>query len=143
MSVLALIRVVTDKTKEVIRNISTFMPNFGSHILYLLLLTIRYFAFWFYLRYKIKYMLFDFYFAKFNFLCFISTLSNHLPTCAWFYLRYKIRKIIQSSVLSFVKVVNFLLPSQFSLYCWVEDLLSGDSPPIMQSSFACSFSGCA
>ena len=59
-------------------------------------------------------MLFDFYFAKFNFLCFISTSSYHLPTCVWFYLRYKIRKIIQSSVLSslgVLKVANFLLPS--------------------------------
>ena len=104
-------------------------------------------CFWFYLRYKNKYVLFDFYFAKFNFLHFISTPSNRLPACIWFYLRYKIRKIIQSSVLFFpgvLKVVNFLLPSlsQFSLYCWVENLLSGYSPPIMQSSFAY-FSGCA
>ena len=103
--------------------------------------------FWFYLRYKNKYVLFDFYFAKFNFLCFISTPSNRSPICVWFYLRYKIRKIIQSSVLSFpgvLKVVNFLLPSlsPFSFYCWVENLLSGYSPPIMQNSFAC-FSGCA
>ena len=29
------------------------------------------------------------------------------------------------------------------LHCWVENLLSGYSPPIMQSSFACFFSGCA
>ena len=98
-------------------------------------------CFWFYLRYKNKYILFDFYFAKFNFLCFISTPSNCSPICVWFYLRYKIRKIIQSSVLSLpgvLKVTNFLLPSlsQFSFYCWVENLLSGYSPPIMQSSFA-------
>ena len=123
------------------------MPNFGSYILYLLLLTIRYSAFGFTLDIKNKYVLFDFYFAKFNFLRFISTPSNRLLTCIWFYLRYKIRKIIQSSVLSFsgvLKVANFLLPflSQFSFYCWVENLLSGYSPPIMQSSFAC-FSGCA
>ena len=92
-------------------------------------------------------MLFDFYFAKFNFLHFISTPSNHSPICVWFYLRYKIIKIIQSSVLSFLgvlKVADFLLPSlsQFSFYCWVENLLSGCSPPIMQGSFAY-FSGCA
>ena len=104
-------------------------------------------CFWFYLRYKNKYVLFDFYFAEFNFLHFISTPSNCSPICIWFYLRYKIRKIIQSSVLSFsgvLKVANFLLPSlsQFSFYCWVENLLPGYSPPIMQSSFAC-FSGCA
>ena len=98
--------------------------------------------FWFYLRYKNKYVLFDFYFAKFNFLHFISTPSNRSLICILFYLRYKIRKIIQSSVLSFLgvlKVASFLLPflSQFSFYCWVENLLSGYSPPIMQSSFAC------
>ena len=89
-------------------------------------------CFWFYLRYKNKYILFDFYFAKFNFLHFISTPSNRLSICVWFYPRYKIRKIIQSSVLSFssvLKVANFLLPSlsQFSLYCWVENLLPGFS----------------
>ena len=58
-------------------------------------------------------------FAKFNFLCFISTPSNRLPTCVWFYLRYKIRKIIQSSVLSFsdvLKVVNFLPPYLCSVF---------------------------
>ena len=68
------------------------MLNFGSYILYLLLLTIRYSTFWFYLRYKNKYVLFDFYFAKFNFLHFISTPSNHSPICVWFYLRYKNKK---------------------------------------------------
>ena len=107
--------------------------------------------FWFYLRHeKYKYFLFDFYFAKFNFLRFISTPSNHSPTCIWFYLRYKIRKIIQSSVLSFPDVFEgcefppslSLLSFPCILYCWVENLLSGYSSPIMQSSFAC-FSGCA
>ena len=121
-----------------------------SYILYLLLLTVRQFVFGFTLNIKNKYILFDFYFAKFNFLCFISTPSNHSPICIWFYLRYKIRKIIQSLVLSFflgvLKVANFLLPSLsfsvFSFYCWVENLLSGYSPPIMQSLFAY-FSCCA
>ena len=126
------------------------MPNFGSYILYLLLLTVHYFAFGFTLDIKNKYVLFDFYFAKFNFLHFISTPSNRSPTCVWFYLRYKIRKIIQSSVLSFPDVFEgckfppslSLLSFPCILYCWVENLLSGYSPPIMQSSFAC-FSGCA
>ena len=92
-------------------------------------------------------MLFDFYFAKFNFLHFISTPSNRSPLCIWFYLRYKIRKIIQSSVLSFpgvLKVVKFLLLSslsQFLLLLLDRNLLSRYSPPIMQSSFAC-FSCC-
>ena len=122
------------------------MPNFSSYILYLLLLTICYSTFGFTLDIKIS-MCYLTYFAKFNFLRFISTPSNHSLLCVWFYLRYKIRKIIQNSVLSFLgvlKVVNFLLPSlsQFSFYCWVENLLSRYSPPIMQSSFAC-FSGCA
>ena len=95
------------------------MPNFGSYILYLLLLTICYSAFGFTLDIKNKYVLFDFYFAKFNFLRFISTPSNRSPTCVWFYLRYKIRIIIQSSVLSFsdvLKVANFLLPSLCSVF---------------------------
>ena len=70
-------------------------------------------------------MLFDFYFAKFNFLHLISTPSNRLPICVWFYLRYKIRKIIQSSVLSFpgvLKVADFLFSSLswFFFYCWIE-----------------------
>ena len=82
--------------------------------------------FWFYLRYKNKYVLFDFYFAKFNFLHFISTPSNHSPICIFgFTLDIKIRKIIQSSVLSFLgvlKVVDFLFPSlsQFFFYFWIE-----------------------
>ena len=68
-------------------------------------------------------MLFDFYFAKFNFLCFISTPSNQFAF--GFTLDIKIRKIIQSSVLSFLgvlKVANFLFPSlsQFFFYCWIE-----------------------
>ena len=53
MRCVAIILVVTDKTK-VIQNISTFMLNFGSYILYLLLLTIRYFAFGFTLDIKIS-----------------------------------------------------------------------------------------
>ena len=75
-------------------------------------------------------MLFDFYFAKFNFLCFISTPSNRSPICIWFYLRYKIRKIIQSSVLSFpgvLKVVNFLSSSLFFLSFF---LLLGRKPVV-------------
>ena len=88
-------------------------------------------------------MLFDFYFAKFNFLHFISTPSNHSSICIWFYLRYKIRKIIQSLVLSFLsvlKVVNFLLYFfSFSVFPLLLDrnLLSRYSPPIMQGSSAC------
>ena len=92
------------------------MPNFGSYILFLLHLTVRYFAFGFTLDIKNKYILFDFYFAKFNLLHFISTPSNRSPICVWFYLRYKIRKIIQSSVLSFLKDANFLLPSLCSVF---------------------------
>ena len=75
-------------------------------------------------------MLLDFYFAKFNFLRFISTPSNRSPLCVWFYLRYKIRNIIQSSVLSFpsvLKVVNFLL-SFFSFSVFL--LLLGRKPVV-------------
>ena len=53
MRCVAIIQIVTDKIK-VIQNISTFMLNFGSYILYLLLLTMRYFAFGFTLDIKIS-----------------------------------------------------------------------------------------
>ena len=72
--------------------------------------------FWFYLRYKIKYVLFDFYFAKFSFLCFNLLLLTIHQLAFGFTFRYKIRKIIQSSVLSFLKVANFLLPSLCSVF---------------------------
>ena len=59
--------------------------------------------------------------------------------------------MLQSSVLSFSccfegcesppSLSLFSFPC--ILYCWVENLLSRYSPPIMQSSFACFFSGCA
>ena len=70
------------------------MPNFGSYILYLLLITI---CFWFYLRYKIAR---TFYLTltllSFNLLRFISTPSNRSLTCVWFNLRYKIRKLYKA-----------------------------------------------
>ena len=76
--------------------------------------------FWFYLRYKIISTFYlTFTLLSFNLLHFISTPSNHSPTCIWFYLRYKIRKIIQRSVLSFsdvLKVVNFFLPYLCSVF---------------------------
>ena len=101
--------------------------------------------FWFYLRYKNKYVLIDFYFAEFNFLCFISTSSNRSPICIWFYLRYKNKKnYTKLSVVLFwvfLKVANFLLFLSLSLLL-DRNLLSGYSPPIMQGSFVC-FSGCA
>ena len=118
------------------------MLNFGSYILYLLLLPICYSAFWFYLRYKNKYMLFDFYFAKFNFLHFISTPSNHSPICIWFYLRYKNKKNYTklSVVLSrCFEGCEFPLSFSFSVFLLLLDrnLLSRYSPPIMHSSIFC------
>ena len=96
------------------------MPNFGSYILYLFLLTILLLRFWFYLRYKIISTFYlTFTLLSFNLLHFISTPSNRSPTCVWFYLRYKIRKIIQSSMLSFsnvLKVANFFLPYLCSVF---------------------------
>ena len=120
----AIIQIVTDKTKS---NTKYFNLYAEFPFLYFISTPSNHslLRFWFYLRYKNKYVLFDFYFAKFSFLHFISTPSNRSPICIWFYLRYKIRKIIQSSVLSFpgvLKVANFLFPSlsQFFFYCWVE-----------------------
>ena len=76
--------------------------------------------FWFYLRYEnISTFYLTFTLLSLTFYILFLLLLTILPTCIWFYLRYKIRKIIQSSVLSFsdvLKVANFLLPSQFSLY---------------------------
>ena len=121
------------------------MLNFGSYILYLLLSNHSLLRFWFYLRYKNKYVLFDFYFAKFtSYALYLLFLTIH-QFALGFTLDIKIRKIIQSSVLSFpgvLKVTNFLLPSlsQFFLLLLGRNLLSRYSPPIMQSSFAC-FSG--
>ena len=72
--------------------------------------------FWFYLRYKNKYMLFDFYFALLSLTSYALYLLL-LTICQFafgFTLDIKIRKIIQSSVLSFLgvlKVANFLFPS--------------------------------
>ena len=121
------------------------MPNFGSYILYLLLLTIHYSAFGFTLDIKNKYVLFDFYFAKFNFLRFISTPSNRLPICVWFYLRYKNKKNYTklSVVLSgCFEGCEFPLSFSFSVFLLLlgRNLLSRYSPRIMQGYFAC-FSG--
>ena len=119
------------------------MPNFSSYILYLLLLTVCYSAFGFTLDIKIStcYLTFTL-LSLTSYALYLLLLTIH-QFAFGFTLDIKLRKIIQSSVLSFLgvlKVVNFLLPSlsQFSLYCWVENLLSGYSPPIMQSSSACS-----
>ena len=101
-------------------------------------------CFWFYLRYKNKYVLFDLYFAKFHFLRFISTPSNRLPICIWFYLGYKNKKNYTklSVVLSgCFEGCEFPLSFSFSVFLLLLDrnLLSGYSPPIMQSlKFSCS-----
>ena len=103
------------------------MLKFGSYILYVLLLTIRHCAFWFYLSYKII-STFDLYLAKFILLHFISTPSNRSLTCAWFYLRYKKENYTKLSVVLFpvvLKVANFLLPylcSVFLLLCRKPDV---------------------
>ena len=117
------------------------MPNFGSYILYLLLLTIRYSAFGFTLDIKIS-------------MCYLTSTLLSLTSYALyllllivcqfafgFTLDIKIRKIIQSSVLSYLgvlKVANFLFPSlsQFFFLLLGRNLLSGYSSPIMQGSFA-------
>ena len=122
------------------------MPNFSSYILYLLLLTICYSTFGFTLDIKIStcYLTFTL-LSLTSYALYLLLLT--VRQLAFGFTLGKIRKIIQSSVLSFsgvLKVVNLLLPSlsQFSFYCWVENMLSRYSPPIMQSSFAY-FSGCA
>ena len=106
----AIIQIVTDKTK-VIRNISTFMPNFGSYILYLLLLTIRYSAFGFTLDIKISMCYLTFTLLSLTSYALYLLLLTVRQFAFGFTLDIKIRKIIQSTVLSFpgvLKVANFL-----------------------------------
>ena len=71
-------------------------------------------------------MLFDFYFAKFNFLRLISTPSNCSPICVWFYLRYKNKKnytklsVVLSGCFEGCKFPPSFSFSVFFFYCWVE-----------------------
>ena len=95
------------------------MPNFGSYILYLLLLTMHYFAFGFTLDIKISMCYLTFTLLSLTSYVLYLLLLTICQLAFRFYLRYKIRKIIQSSVLSFLsvlKVVNFLLPSLCSVF---------------------------
>ena len=101
--------------------------------------------FWFYLRYKNKYVLFDFYFAKFtSYTLYLLLLTIHQFVFG-FTLDIKIRKVIQSLVLSFsgvLKVANFLLPSlsQFFLLLLGRNLLPGFSTNYAR--FLCLFLWC-
>ena len=120
----AIIQIVTDKTKE-IQNISTFMLNFGSYILYLLLLTIHYSAFGFTLDIKISMCCLTFTLLSLTSYTLYLLLLTIRQFVFGFIFDIKIRKIIQSSVLSFLgvlKVANFLFPSlfQFFFYCSIE-----------------------
>ena len=101
------------------------MPNFGSYILYLLLLTIHYSAFGFTLDIKISMCYLTFTLLSLtSYTLYLLLLTIH-QFAFGFTLDIKNGKIIQSSVLSFpgvLKVANFLFPSlsQFFFYCWVE-----------------------
>ena len=92
------------------------MLNFSSYILYLLLLAISYFTFGFTLDTKLStcYLTFTL-LSLTSYVLYLLLLTIH-QLAFGFTFRYKIRKIIQSSVLSFLKVVNFLLPSLCSVY---------------------------
>ena len=106
------------------------MPNFGSYILYLLLLTIRYSAFGFTSDIRISTCYLTFTLLSLT-SYIISIPSNHSPTCVWFYLRYKIRKIIQSSVLSFLGVFEGCeFPPSFSFSVFFSLLLLGRKPVV-------------
>ena len=120
------------------------MLNFGSYIFYLLLLTIRYSTFGFTLDIKISTCYLTFTLLSLTSYALYLLLLTVRQFAFVFTLDIKIRKIIQSSVLSFLgvlKVANFLFPSlsQFFFYCWIKTCCP-DSPPIMQGSFIC-FSG--
>ena len=91
---------------------STFMLNFGSYTLYLLLLTIRYSTFGFTLDIKISTCYVTFTLLSLTSYALYLLLLTICQFAFGFTFRYKIRKIIQSSVLSFLgvlKIANFLL----------------------------------
>ena len=101
------------------------MLNFSSYILYLLLLTIHYSAFGFTLDIKISTCYLTFTLLSLSSYALYLLVLTVRQFAFGFTLDIKIRKIIQSSVLSFLgvlKVVNFLFPSlfQFFFYCWIE-----------------------
>ena len=92
------------------------MLNFSSYILYLLLLTIRYFAFGFTLDIKLSTCYLTFTLLSLTSYVLYLLLLTIRQLAFGFTFRYKIRKIIQSSVLSFLKAANFLLPSLCSVF---------------------------
>ena len=129
------------------------MLNFGSYILYLLLLTIRYSTFGFTLDIKISTCYLTFTLLSLTSYALYLLFLTILQFAFGFTLDMKIRKIIQNSVLSFpgvLKVANFLFPSlsQFVFYCWIEtccpdilhQLCTGLIPlPVMDGTrFSCS-----
>ena len=122
------------------------MQNFGSYILYLLLLTIRYSAFGFTLDIKIS-------------MCYLTFSLLSLTSYALYLLLLTVHQFAFGFTLDINKknytklsVVlsrcfegcEFPLSFSFSVFLLLlgRNLLSGYSPPIMQGSFAC-FSGCA
>ena len=141
----AIIQIVTNKTK-VIRNISTFMLNFGSHILYLLLLTIHYSAFGFTLDIKISMCYLTFTLLSSTSYALYLLLLTVRQFAFGFTLDIKIRKLYKAQCCPFwvFEGCEFPLSFSFSVFLLLLDrnLLSGCSPPIMQSSFVY-FSGCA
>ena len=105
----------------------TFMLNFWSYILHLLLLTIRYSTSGFTLDIKISMCCLTFTLLSLTSYALYLLLLTIRRFAFGFTLDIKIRKIIQSSVLSFLgvlKVASFLSSSlsQFFLYCWIETL---------------------
>ena len=112
------------------------MLNFGSYILYLLLLTIHYSAFGFTLDIKISTCYLTFTLLSLTSYALYLLLLTVRQFVFGFTLDIKIRKIIQSSVLSFLGVFEgceFPLFFSFSVFLLLLDrnLLSGYSPPIM------------
>ena len=120
------------------------MLNFSSYILYLLLLTIRYFAFGFTLDIKIS-------------TCYLTFTLLSLTSYALYLLLLTVHQFAFGFTLDINKknytklsVVlsgcfegcKFLLSFSSSVFLLLlgRNLLSGYSPPIMQGSFAC-FSG--
>ena len=95
------------------------------YILHLLLITISYLPLGFTLDIKYLHLLSP------NRLHFISIPSNRSLTCIWFNLRYKISVVLMCRCRFLIS--SFLILFSFSS-CWVENLLFGNSPPIMQGA---------
>ena len=117
------------------------MLNFGSYILYLLLLTIRCSAFGFTLDIKISMCYLTFTLLSLTSYTLYLLLLTVCQFAFGFTLDIKIRKLYKAQCCPFrvFEGCEFPLSFTFSVFLLLLDrnLLPGCSPPIMQGSFVC------